>query len=579
MVTCGASGLLLAATMAGAVSAQATPTLTVTPTTTTFVPPNSTTALAGLSISGDTADTLQATVSTDIGTLTISTTTNLTLAYNNQWSGHSAITFTGLQSDVDAALASTSVVTGNTTGEAHISLTALVAVSGVDYLPSNQHFYEYVASPGITWTQADADAQTLTFNGQPGYLATIPDSQVDDFISNDIASATDVWFGARAYESSAIDGTAVYATVGGVTYGRVWRWTVGASESPIQGQVISECDSDSPSTTCSFDNSSSFYSSWANGEPNNYASSEYVGVTNWGNTLGAWNDLSPTNTSNVSGYVVEFGGKTNVNPSAGTGFSGVVTATSSVTVASAPTVPAAPTITGTAGANGVRLSWTPPSSGGAAITSYQYSTDNGVSWHTVTTSSSSSLANGNVTTTVSATVAGLSRGVSHNYEVRAVNSVGASVASNVVAVVLPAAAPGAPTGVSARRGNGSATVSFTAPSDDGGAAITGYLVTVSPGGATVHCAASPCVVHGLTNGKAYTFSVRATNSVGTGAASPVSVAVTPVAPAAATSAPLANSGASVQQPLLIGGGALLVGLVLTWLGSPRLRVRGRRVRS
>lgn len=94
-----------------------------------------------------------------------------------------------------------------------------------------------------------------------------------------------------------------------------------------------------------------------------------------------------------------------------------------------------------------------------------------------------------------------------------------------------AVVPGAPTGVTATSGNGQATVSFTAPAFTGGAAITGYTVTSSPGGFTGTGAASPITVSGLTNGTSYTFIVTATNSAGTGAASPASSSVTPSAAA------------------------------------------------
>lgn len=89
--------------------------------------------------------------------------------------------------------------------------------------------------------------------------------------------------------------------------------------------------------------------------------------------------------------------------------------------------------------------------------------------------------------------------------------------------------PGAPTGATAVAGDTEADVSFTAPVDDGGSAITGYRVTSTPGSITATGASSPITVTGLTNGVAYTFTVAAENAVGYGAESTPSNSVTPSA--------------------------------------------------
>jgi alpha-tubulin suppressor-like RCC1 family protein len=90
-----------------------------------------------------------------------------------------------------------------------------------------------------------------------------------------------------------------------------------------------------------------------------------------------------------------------------------------------------------------------------------------------------------------------------------------------------AVVPGAPTIGTATAGDAQASVAFTAPASNGGSAITGYTVTSNPGGLTGTGASSPITVSGLTNGTAYTFTVTATNSVGTGSASAASNSVTP----------------------------------------------------
>jgi fibronectin type 3 domain-containing protein len=79
--------------------------------------------------------------------------------------------------------------------------------------------------------------------------------------------------------------------------------------------------------------------------------------------------------------------------------------------------------------------------------------------------------------------------------------------------------PGAPTLTAAAGGDGRVTLQWTAPANDGGAAISSYYAEAAPGGAYCLVSGLACQISGLTNGQSYTFTVRAGNSVGLGEAS------------------------------------------------------------
>jgi hypothetical protein len=100
--------------------------------------------------------------------------------------------------------------------------------------------------------------------------------------------------------------------------------------------------------------------------------------------------------------------------------------------------------------------------------------------------------------------------------------------------------PLAPTGLISTAGNAQVTLSWNAPTNDGGTAITDYLVqkTLAVGTPNwlpvVHTpsTATNRVVTGLTNGTAYKFRVAAVNIIGAGPFVTTSSGVTPVQPGA-----------------------------------------------
>jgi hypothetical protein len=188
--------------------------------------------------------------------------------------------------------------------------------------------------------------------------------------------------------------------------------------------------------------------------------------------------------------------------------------------------PAAPTnVSGISGDGEVTVSWTPGSNNGSNITGYTVSASPQVGGVTRTCTTAST----------SCAVTGLTNGTAYTFTVKATNAIGDSLASSASSAVTPASsaasAPGAPTSVSGVSGNAQVTVSWSAPVSNGGSNITGYTVSASPqvSGVTRTCttASTSCIVTGLTNGTAYTFTVKATNAIGDSSASTASSAVTP----------------------------------------------------
>ena len=114
----------------------------------------------------------------------------------------------------------------------------------------------------------------------------------------------------------------------------------------------------------------------------------------------------------------------------------------------------------------------------------------------------------------------------------------------------------APTIGTATAGNGTASVTFTAPSFSK-LPITSYTVTSSPGNITGTGASSPITVSGLSNGTAYTFTVRATHANGQSAASASSNSVTPLNPISVSGGTLTDD-ATYYYRTFTGNGTLSV---------------------
>ena len=232
------------------------------------------------------------------------------------------------------------------------------------------------------------------------------------------------------------------------------------------------------------------------------------------------------------------------------GRSAASAASASVTPA---TVPGAPTSLGvTGGDQQVELSWTAPASnGGDTITGYEYEQSGDGTW----------ISTGGTDTTY--TVFNLANGQPYRFRVRALNSVGAGAESAPSANVTPATEPGAPRDLSATVSDQQVVLSWTAPGNNGGAAILRYEyeLDLSSTWTSTGGTATRTTVRNLTNGQSYTFRVRAVNRVGAGAES-FSESATPTATLVAPDTPTGLSATPGNQRVVLNwvqpsGGAAL----------------------
>ena len=231
------------------------------------------------------------------------------------------------------------------------------------------------------------------------------------------------------------------------------------------------------------------------------------------------------------------------------------------TTAVAPTAPrtlASSSIASTS----LTLSWQlPTSNGGSAITDYkvELSSNNGTTWTTV---------NDGVTNNLSASLSNLRKGTAYQLRVSAINEVGTGVASAVHNVTTLATVASAPISlVSSDVQSTSAVISWSAPADLGGSAITNYLVATLRDGLT--WTTTPKAVStsrslkltGLAPGTSYQVRVAAINSVGaseylTGWVS--TMAAAPTAPRSTAVSNVSTMGLTLawQLPTSNGGSAI-----------------------
>jgi len=191
----------------------------------------------------------------------------------------------------------------------------------------------------------------------------------------------------------------------------------------------------------------------------------------------------------------------------------------------------------------------PTFNGGSALTNYlyQYSTD-GSTW-------SASTSSGSTATTFN--LLGVTTGSYSYFRIAAKNPAGTSTFTQYPTSLLVAAAPTAPSTLVATRGNGQVGLTWSAPSANGGATITDYVVeystdnsnwTIFADGTSATAAAT---ITGLTNGTPYYFRIAAVNIAGTSTYLASSATTTP---ATTPSAPQSLAVSSVSTGTIATNG-------------------------
>lgn len=159
------------------------------------------------------------------------------------------------------------------------------------YNPLNDHFYEYRSTTG-NWTPAKAYAETQSYFGRIGYLATSTSQAENSFMWKLIGNNS--WIGCSD-EYSAINAAVGYTLYANQTASEgKFYWVVG----PEKGVRVSNQNGGSQVIAGTFNN-------WASNEPNN-AGTEHYGHMYGSN--GLWNDFANTQTI---ASIIEYGGMPN----------------------------------------------------------------------------------------------------------------------------------------------------------------------------------------------------------------------------------------------------------------------------
>lgn len=289
---------------------------------------------------------------------------------------------------------------------------------------NSARYYKFVASSGVTWSQAEAAARTdHSLEGLRGYLARPSTWEENQFVANKI-NAENVWIGARR------------GTASGISASSDWFWVrdlgAGGPASAENGRKFFEQteakfflpDGITVSNSEWLDSSGNFATPWDGGEPNGTGNddpvtTEFYAVTNYKGALGRWNDFRndpglENGVARIKGFVVEY------NAHELTGLD-QASQTSTFRAAAAPGQVTG--VTASLGLSAATLSWTAPADiNGSEITGYAIEYADNPSF-----TSPNTLSTG--TSSTSATVSALDGTVPTYFRVSATNGAGEGIPS------------------------------------------------------------------------------------------------------------------------------------------------------
>jgi hypothetical protein len=185
----------------------------------------------------------------------------------------------------------------------------------------------------------------------------------------------------------------------------------------------------------------------------------------------------------------------------------------SVLVAQPPAAPTIDSISATSGQ--LSVYFTAGATNGAAITNYEFSTNNGSSWTTRSP----------IATTSPLTITGLSNGTSYNVRLRAINGAGTSDSSTAVSATPTAVVVGGGSNISTTYGSAASSSQFTAT---GGTSPYTFTLSSTPTGVSI--SNGVVTASATTNAGTYTQNVVATDAASQSGTKQIVITVGQVTP-------------------------------------------------